>query len=118
MSFDLNNEKATSVLIWWIESSDGNIDYREKDEVEDVLTNMNYRMETYYQETLMHISGLSTDKMEQLIDNAIRWGDEHFDEQRKQKTVLLLQRIAKCDGNIDEDQQEKLDLIKQEFGLA
>ncbi len=118
MSYELNSEKATNVLIWWVESSDGNIDYREKEEVENILKEMNYDMETFYEETMVHISGLSAEKIELLIADSIRWGAEHYDKQRKKETVTLLKEVAQSDGNIDEDQENKLDRIKDEWGIA
>jgi len=59
MSFELNNEKATDVLIWWVEGADGSIDYREEKAVGDVLEDVSYSLETFYQETMIYLGGLS-----------------------------------------------------------
>lgn len=117
MSFELNNEKATDVLIWWVEGADGSIDYREEETVKEVLEDVNYSLETFYQETLMHLGGLSNENLSELVDNAIQWGSEHFDKHRKQRTLALLYVIAECNGTITDEQQEKIDKIKEAFGV-
>ena len=117
MSFELNDEKATDVLIWWVEGADGSIDYREEQAVRSVLKDMNYSLETFYQETLMHIGALSNEHMQELIDDSIEWGKEHFDKHRKKLTLALLERIAASTGEITDAQQEKLDRIEQAFGV-
>ncbi len=114
MGFSLDNEKATGVLIWWIEGADGSIDYKEEDAIKEVLDEMDYSMKEYRQKTKMSISGLSNERMEEVINESIQWGAEHFDEQRKKKTVRLLEIIADADEK-GEDEQEKLDRIKQAF---
>lgn len=117
MSFELNNEKATDVLIWWVEGADGSIDYREEETVKKVLQDVNYSLETFYQETLMHLGGLSNENLKGLVEDAIQWGAEHFDVHRKQQTVALLYVIAECNGTITDEQQEKIDTIKEAFGV-
>ncbi|MDX1586947.1 MAG: TerB family tellurite resistance protein [Balneolaceae bacterium] len=117
MSFELNNEKATDVLIWWVEGADGSIDYREEETVKEVLEDVNYSLETFYQETLMHLGGLSNENLKELVDDAIAWGSEHFDDHRKQQTVALLYVIAECNGTITDEQQEKIDRIEEAFGV-
>ncbi len=114
MGFNLNNEKATGVLIWWIEGSDGSIGNEEEAAIEELLKEMNYSIDDYRQETKMFIGGLSNERMQQVIDEAIQWGSEHFDEERKNKTLKLLETIADCDGK-KEDEQIKLDCIRQAF---
>lgn len=118
MPFKLNNEKATDVLIWWIEGSDGSIDYREEEAVKKVLKDVSYSLETFYQETLMHIGGLGTEQLKELVEKAINWGSEHFDDHRKQRTIALLYVIAESDGKITKGQQEKIDRIKNAFGVG
>lgn len=117
MSFELNDEKATDVLIWWVESADGSIDYREKEAVKKVLDGISYSLDTFYQETMMHIGALSNENIKKLIDDAIAWGKKHFDKHRKQVTLALLEVIAESDGKITDDQQEKIDRIRDEFGI-
>ena len=118
MSFELNDEKATDVLIWWVEGADGSIDYSEEQAVKRVLEDMDYSLETYYQETLMHIGALSTEHMEELIENAVEWGKEHFDDNRKKLTLALLENIASANGDITDEQREKLDKIENSFGVG
>lgn len=115
MNFELTNEKATNVLIWWIESADGSIDYREEETVKKILDGMDYSMEAYYQDAKLHISGLSIDKIEQLVEQSIQWGNEHFSEKQKKDTLALLKIIAESNER-NEEEQEKLDRIEQGFG--
>ena len=65
----------------------------------------------------MFISGLSNERMEEAIDEAIEWGSEHFNEQRKQQTLKMLNMVADCNGT-EEQEQEKLDRIKREWNLS
>ena len=116
MGFELNKEKAADVLIWWVEGSDGSIDFREEEKVKEVLHDMNYSMKTYYEETLMYLSGLSTENLKQLVDDAIQYAGKNYSEHQKQKAVALLYAIAESNGSISEGQQEKIDRIKREFG--
>ncbi|MGK7370317.1 MAG: hypothetical protein ACNS64_08875 [Candidatus Halalkalibacterium sp. M3_1C_030] len=117
MPFELSDEKATDVLIWWVEGADGSIDYREEEAVEKVLKDVNYSLETFYQETMMHLSGLSTENLKELVQKAIEWGKENFDDHRKQRTIALLYVIAECNDNITDEQQEKIDTVKGAFGI-
>lgn len=117
MSFELNNEKATDVLIWWVEGSDGSIDYREEEAVKKALEDISYSLETFYEETLMHLGGLSTENLKELVERAIEWGRKNFDNHRKQRTIALLYVIAESNGEITEGQQEKIDKIQKAFGI-
>lgn len=117
MPFELNDEKATDVLIWWVEGADGTIDYREEQAVKRVLEDMNYSLETFYQETVMHIGALSNENMKELIEKAIDWGKTHFDEHRKKLTLALLETIASANGDITDSQREKLDRIEDVFAV-
>ncbi|MGD8427062.1 MAG: hypothetical protein PVH63_05490 [Balneolaceae bacterium] len=117
MSFELSDEKAIDVLIWWVEGADGSIDYSEEQAVKNALKDINYSLETYYQETLQHIGALGTDQLDQLVDEAVEWGSKHFDHHKKQVTVALLNAIAECNGEVSSAQQEKLDRITNVFGV-
>lgn len=117
MAFEFNNEKALDVLIWWVEGSDGSINYEEEQKVREVLSDMDYSKEIYYQDTLMYIGSLSTEKLSDLVNNAISYAKKHYSKHDKQKTVALLHAIAQSDGKVLEGEQEKLDRIKNEFGV-
>ena len=117
MAFELDNERALDVIIWWVGGSDGSIDYQEKEKVKEVLKDMQYSMQTYHQETIMHIGGLSTEKIDDLVDDAIAHASANFSEHEKKKVVALLYAVAESDGNISEGEQEKIDRIKREFGV-
>lgn len=116
MAFEFNNEKALDVLIWWVEGSDGSMTYEEEQKVKEVLSDMNYS-KVYYQDTLMYIGSLPTDKLSDLVDNAIAYGKKNFSERDKQKVVALLYAIAKSDGDFTEGEEEKLDRIRSEFNV-
>lgn len=117
MSFELDNEKAIDVLIWWVEGSDGSIDYAEEQAVKDILEDIDYSLETFYQETIQHIGALGNEELKELVEKAIGWGAENFDHHRKQVTLALLQVIAESDGKVTSGQQEKLDKIQERFGI-
>lgn len=117
MSFDLDNEKATDVLIWWVEGSNGSIDYSEKQAVKEILEDISYSLETFYQETLQHIGALGNDELDELVEEAIEWGAEHFDHHRKQVTLALLQVIAESDGKVTSGQQDKIEEVQKRFGI-
>lgn len=119
MAFELNKEKTLDVLIWWIESTDGSIDYSEEQAVKEVLDQMNYSMETYHKETVLEIGAMGTEEIKELIDRAIEWGSKNYDEHRKKKAVALLKVIADHDGDgeMSDEQREKLNKVKQAFGL-
>lgn len=117
MSFDFNNEKALDVLIWWVEGSDGSIEYEEDKKVKEVLSDMNYSKDIYYQDTLMYIGSLPTEKLSDLVDQAIVYGKEHFSAHDKKKVVALLYAIAQSSGKVKEGEQEKVDRVKHEFDV-
>ena len=117
MPLKLDNEKATDVLIWWVEGADGSIDYDEERAVKRALKDLNYSLETYYGETLLHIGALGTEKLKELVDKAIQWGAEHFDTHRKKRTVALLETIATANGAMSDEQREKIDAIKRAFDI-
>lgn len=117
MSFELTDERATDVLIWWVAGADGSIDYREEKAVNKVLEDINYSLATYYEETMMHLGGLGTENLNKLVERAIEWGRDNFDEYRKKRTVALLHVIAECNGAIKNTEQKKIDRIKKAFGL-
>lgn len=117
MAFEFNNEKALDVLIWWIEGSDGSMAYEEEQKVKEVLSDMSYSKDIYYQDTLMYIGSLPTEKLSDLVDDAIAYGKKNFSGHDKQKAVALLYAIAQSDGDLTEREQEKMDRIKNEFDV-
>lgn len=117
MSFEFNKEKALDVLIWWIEGSDGSMEYEEDKKVKEVLGDMNYSKDIYFQDTLMYIGSLPTEKLSDLVNQAIAYGKDHFSEHDKKKVVALLYAIAQSSGEIKEGEQDKIDRIKREFDV-
>ncbi|HKK45047.1 MAG TPA: hypothetical protein VJ964_05965 [Balneolaceae bacterium] len=117
MSFEFTDEKAIDVLIWWVEGADGSIDYSEEQTVKEALADMDYSLETYYQETLEYIGALGTDQLDDLVEQAVAWGSKNFDHHKKQVTLALLYAVAECNKQITSSQQEKLDHIQDSFGI-
>jgi len=117
MSFELTDEKAIDVLIWWVEGADGSIDYSEEQAVKEALADMDYSLETYYQETLEYIGALGTDQLDDLVNRAVEWASNKFDHHKKQVTLALLSAIAECNGKVSSSQQGKLDKIQDAFGI-
>lgn len=117
MSFELSDEKAIDVLIWWVEGADGSIDYSEEQTVKEALADMDYSLETYYQETLEYIGALGTDQLDDLVNQAVDWGSNNFDHHKKQVTLALLYAVAECNGDVTSAQQEKLDQVQDAFGI-
>ena len=118
MGFELNDERATDILIWWLEGTDGSIDYDEEQEVKRILQKMSYSPETFYEDTLLYISGLSSEDMDDLIDQAITWGADHFGESQKELTLMLLENVALSNGKMTDEQKEKLEQIGKAFGIS
>ncbi len=116
MSYSLTDETSIDTLIFWIESSDGSISYKEQQAVKRVLEHMNYDMSTY-QKTLSHIGAMSTDHVTEMVEDAISHIKSNFSDDGKKLTYQLLENIAACDGSITSKEQEKLTKIKEEFGI-
>lgn len=116
MAFELDDEKALDILIWWIESTDGSIDYSEKQAVKKVLEEMNYSLETFYQKTVMHLGAMGTDELNDLIQRALNWAGENYTEVQKKRALALLKVIAK-EGDDNEEQQVKLNKIEKAFSV-
>lgn len=116
-SFSLTDETAIDVLIFWIESSDGAISYDEKKAVQDVLSNMNYTMDTYH-DTISHLGALSTEHLREVEEEAIQYVKKHFSDDGKKLTYQLLYSVASSDGSPSAVEKEKLKKLNEEFGLS
>lgn len=115
-SFSLTDETAIDVLLFWIESSDGAISYEEDKAVQDVLSNMQYTMSTY-RKTISHLGALSTEHLKEVEKEALEYVKKHFSDDGKKLTYQLLYSVANCDGKATEREKEKLQIMKDEFGL-
>lgn len=115
MSFVITDETAVDILIFWLESSDGAISYWEDEAVKDVLSGMDYSMETY-RETLVHLGALSTSKLEELIKEAREYARTHFTNEQKQNLIQLLRAISGAVRTGDFE-HEKLAELKKELGV-
>ena len=78
---------------------------------------MNYSKDIYYQDTLMYIGSLPTEKLDDLVEDAISYAKQNYSKHDKQKTVSLLHAIAKSNDNVKEGEREKIDRLKNEFGV-
>ena len=115
-NYPLTDETSIDVLIFWLESTDGNISFSEQDAVKRVLSNMNYTLETYHK-TLNQIAAMSTSHVEELFEEALVYVRSNFSDSNKKLTYSLLETIAHCEKKISKLQQEKLIKLKKEIGL-
>lgn len=115
-TYALNDETAIDVLIFWIESTDGSISFAEQDAVKRVLSTMNYTLDTFHK-TLSSIGAMSTQNVQQLVDEAIVYIRSNFSDDGKKLTYSLLDTIANCEKKPNAEQQAKFDRLKSELGL-
>ncbi len=116
-SFSLTDETAIDVLIFWIQSSDGAISYEEHETVKDVLSNMEYTMNTY-NDTVMKLGALSTEHLKEVEAEAIDYIKRNFSDDGKKLTHQLLYAVASSDGPIGDGEKEKLKTLSSELGLS
>ena len=115
-SYSLTDETAIDVLIFWIESTDGSISFKEQEAVKRVLSNMKYNLSTYHH-TLSHIGAMSTENVEKIVAEAIVYVRSNFSDDGKRLTYNLLDSIAHCDGPASSGNITKLKKLKGEFGV-
>ena len=115
-TYALTDETAIDVLIFWIESTDGSISFKEQAAVKRVLSNMKYDLSTYHQ-TMSHIGAMSTSHVAEIVEEAITYVKSNFSDEGKKITYHLLDTIAHCDGKASSADLEKLDKLKSEFGV-
>ncbi|MGB0348095.1 MAG: hypothetical protein ACPGGA_11455 [Balneolaceae bacterium] len=115
-TFSLTDETSIDVLIFWIQSADGSISFKEEETVKRVLDNMNYDLSTYHQ-TLSHLGAMSLDHMKDAVNDAVDHIKTSFSDDGQKMVFNLLDAIATCDAKIKPAEQEKLDHIKSEFGF-
>ncbi|MGM0587593.1 MAG: hypothetical protein ACQETE_04190 [Bacteroidota bacterium] len=116
-SFEFGPESVIDVLIYWVAGADGHIEYEENKSVEEALDTLSYNQEDYFHDTLTHINGLSTESIDQLIEDAVSWAVENFDHHKKESAVALLEFVAEADNKISDLEQEKIDRLRKEFGM-
>lgn len=115
-SYSLTDETSIDVLIFWIESSDGSISFAEQATVKRALENMRYDFSTF-QTTLSHIAAMSTQSMLELVDEAIDHVKSSFSDDGQRMVYQLLDAVASCDGKLNKTEIEKLNHVKEEFGI-
>ena len=115
-TFSLTDETSIDVLIFWIQSADGSISFKEESTVKRVLENMNYDLSTYHK-TLSHLGAMSLENMQNAANDAIDHIKSNFSDDGQKMVFNLLDAIASCDSKIKNTEQSKLDHIKSEFGF-
>lgn len=115
-TFKLNDENAIDLLIFWVEGADGFFDYKENEEVSEILKELNYSAQNY-QHTLNYLNGLSTKHIDDVIEEAIQWTNK-YEREKKQYIIALLQSLAEIDGPMSKAEQEKIDELHVRYGLA
>ena len=115
-SYILTDEIAIDVLIFWVQSTDGSISFAEEDAVKRVLNNMDYDLTTY-RKTLSQIAAMSTIHIEQMVEEAITYVRSNLSDDGKKLTFHLLDTIARCEGLISPEQEERVNRLKKELGL-
>ena len=115
-TFSLTDETSIDVLIFWIQSADGSISFKEEETVKRIIANMNYDLGTYHQ-TLSYLGAMSVDHMNDAVKDAIDHIKSSFSDDGQKMVFNLLDAIATCDSRIKVTEQKKLDHIKSEFGF-
>ena len=114
-NFELNDESAIDLLIFWVEGADGLINYEESKEINHILEDLNYSPKNF-QHTLNYLNGLTTQHIDDVIEKAIVYSKK-YDDEKKRYILALLQSIAEVDGNISKPEREKLDQLRDAFEL-
>ena len=115
-NFSLTDETSIDVLIFWIQSADGSISFKEVETVKRVLDNMNYDLSTYHQ-TLSHLGAMSLENMKDAVNDSINYIKSNFSDEGQKMVFNLLDAIAGCDTKVKATEQNKLDTIKSDFGF-
>ena len=114
--YSLNDETSIDVLIFWMESADGSIPFKEEETVKKLLNTMSYDLRTFH-ETISHIGAMSVEHIEEVVQDAIGHIKSSFSDDAKKMVLNLLVAIAACDGNINPEEQKKIDQLKEQFGI-
>ncbi len=114
-NFELNDESAIDLLIFWVEGADGLINYDENREINHILEDLNYSPENF-QHTLNHLNGLTTKHIDELVDKAVIF-TKKYSEDKKRYIIALLQSIAEVDGEMSKPEREKLEQLRNAYEL-
>ncbi|HKJ46700.1 MAG TPA: hypothetical protein VJ991_12795 [Balneolales bacterium] len=115
-TFELNDESAIDLLIFWVEGADGLMGYEEDKEVNEILNEMSYSPQNY-QHTINYLNGLTTKHIDDKIDEAIEW-TKKYEEQKRRYILALLQNLAEIDGPMSKEEREKIDELHVRYGLS
>lgn len=114
--YTLTVEHIIDLLIFWIAGSNGQIDYEENKEINEILADLSYDPKSF-QDTINYLNGLRTTEIDRLIDQAIEKADS-FKKERKRYMVIVLRNVAQSDGHIAKSEQKKLDILREKWGLV
>lgn len=114
-NFELNDESAIDLLIFWVEGADGLINYDENREINHILEDLNYSPKNF-QHTLNHLNGLTTKHIDELIEKAVIYSKK-YSEDKKRYIIALLQSIAEVDGEMSKPEREKLEQLRHAYEL-
>jgi len=115
-TYSLTDETSIDVLIFWIQSADGSVSFKEADTVKRVLDNMDYDLSTYHQ-TLSHLGAMSLEHIHDAVHDAISHVKSNYSDEGQKMVFNLLDAIACSDAKIKPDEKKKLDQIRSEFGF-
>jgi len=87
--FELNDEHAIDLIIFWFTGIDGQISYEEMKEIGNILEQLNYDPTELHGRTMNHVSSLPSKKIDALIEDAKTYIKNNFSEDRK---ILVLQK--------------------------
>ncbi len=113
MRFDLNNEKATLLLMWWLGSTNGSVDYKEDDAINEMLNGLSFNPYDYYSETKMYLTGLSTLKRKELIEKSIQQVQMQLPVSEKEKVLKMMRRIVESQHIPTKNDELKLSRIEK-----
>lgn len=114
--YTLTVEHVIDLLIFWVAGSNGQIEYDENKEISKILEDLSYEP-IGFQETINYLNGLKTSEIDALIGKAAEKANT-FKKERKRYLIILLRNVAQSDGHITKSEQQKLDQLKEKWGLA
>jgi len=115
--FELNDEHAIDLIIFWFTGIDGQISYEEIKEIGHVLEQLSYDPTELHGRTMNHVSSLPSEKIDELIDEAKTYMKHNFSDDRKILFLQLLDHLANADDNVTKEETESLDKLKETLGV-
>ena len=116
-NFELNEEHAIDLVLFWFTGIDGQLTYEEINAVENVLNQLNYDPTELHGRTMNYVSSLSTSKIDALIEDAKTYIKNNFSKDRKILVLHLLDFLASSDDIITKKEAESLKSFKKYLGV-